>query len=161
MNKTNLATILNQIENAYGSLDKPDYRFVHKFFSKRVYFLLEQLLAEHFKLVSIEDENDDHCYRYLLEKPSNQWILELSFVAKYAVLMKFTETKKSILVNDFIKDSDESVIMDLASEFCFEFLPKEILEKPCAINLSTVGFGKARIYQALFSDVYFLPWEQQ
>ena len=152
-------TLAEVIEQKYKSLEQPDYSFVSKAVSSKPYEKLVQQFKELFEIEEITDTNDDVSFRYLVSKSENQWIVELSMVGLYAVVLRVPNAGLSETVTLDSSIKDEQDICSLLVSHHFELLAKSELEKPLALNLCNTDPSDVRLYQALFSDTERLPWK--
>ncbi len=150
----NLNEFLDVLERNYKSLEQPDFSFVSSAISSKPYDALIKNLRELFDVEEITDTNDDVSFRYLLSKSSEQWVVELSMLGRYAVILG-----QHGLVTLSHSTQQEQRILSLLLENQFVVLEQQQLEQPVSITLSNTEPENVCIYQALFSDTDLLPWK--
>ncbi|MEW8288135.1 MAG: hypothetical protein AB2697_19310, partial [Candidatus Thiodiazotropha endolucinida] len=82
------------IAHKYKSLDEPDYSFVNKAIASKPYSSLIRVFKSIYVIEDITDINDDVSFRYLLSNSNNKWIIELSMLGLYAVLLRAQNSGK-------------------------------------------------------------------
>lgn len=149
------------ISYKYQSLDEPDYSFAKKAFSSRPYAALIQELDKLYAVEEITDSNDDVSFRYVISKSNNQWVIELSMLGRYAVVLQAHSDGYTEIVCPNTSVPVEKDIISWLLMNQFEILTKNELEQPVALALSNAEPENVCIYQALFSDTDVLPWRNQ
>ncbi|MCG7977441.1 MAG: hypothetical protein N0E58_04790 [Candidatus Thiodiazotropha endolucinida] len=147
------------IAHKYKSLDEPDYSFVNKAIASKPYSSLIRVFKSIYVIEDITDINDDVSFRYLLSNSNNKWIIELSMLGLYAVLLRAQNSGKLKLVDADNALSEEKEIISLLRKHQFEILMQYILEQHVVLNLFNTDTENVCIYQALFSDTDILPWK--
>lgn len=154
--------ILIDVKNQYKSLESPDFNFVQRVYEQNPYHDLIDLLAS--KKISLEEDtdiNDDVSFGYSFKTKQDEYILRISMVEKYAVLMKIDEDNNILRVVDksnIFTTIERNLMLYLESKNII-LLNIKILETPIKIKLFNADQENTRIYQALFTDTDILPWE--
>jgi hypothetical protein len=150
-------TLLQAVLERYKSLEHPDLSFVSKIANSRPYEPLIQELKELFDIEETTDTNEDVSFCYVLSESKNKWVVELSMVGLYAVILRVAEEGLIALVATSISEQ-EGKIVSLLGKYKFEILQRQELEQPIALNLCNTEPEDVFMYQALFSDTDVLPW---
>jgi hypothetical protein len=161
MNEKDLTEMLSQIRSQYGSLETPNFSFVNEAISGRPY---EEVIAEIGKYFTVEedtDPNNDVSFGYFIVRNRQQWILRLSMIGPYAMLLRQNGVEKYQVLSTTLEDLTgfEKQIIEVISEKGINLLDREAMSKPIAIRLFNTKEENARVYQALFTDSDVLPWE--
>jgi hypothetical protein len=151
--------LITAIKEKYLSLDEPDFSFVNKAVRDNMYRFIIEKLANIFDVTEVTDLNDDVCFRYVLKKDSQSWVLEISMLGPYAVIIKTTAEMNYLLVEAPEMSKYENQIVSALNLGAIVLLKKMQLEEQCNLKLFNTGSEKTCIYQALFSDVTMLPWK--
>ena len=155
-------TIDQVIDEKYTSRCEPNFSFVREEIARQPYKSLMNKLREFLTVVENTDPNDDVCFSYFLESAVCRWILQLSMLAKYAVLLRIAENDavhEVLTIESPDKDFDERRIKELLTNSGIILLSKKNLEQPIDLVLFNTEIGNAHVYQALFSDTDVLPWQ--
>jgi hypothetical protein len=160
MAKKNTDTLLKAIELKYGSLEQPDFTFVNKTVLDNPYFSLLNELKIVFEVEEITDINDDVSFQYVLSTSGKQWVIQVSMIGLYAIVLKILDDGDLEFVRPDSSTIEEQKIISLLLENQFSILKQEILEYPCSLKLFNTESENVCIYQALFSDTDILPWKQ-
>ena len=150
-------TLLQAVLERYKSLEHPDLSFVSKIANSRPYEPLIQELKELFDIEETTDTNEDVCFCYVLSESKNKWVVELSMVGLYAVILGVTEDGSIALVATSTSEQEEKIV-SLLGKYKFKVLQRQELEQPIALNLCNTEPEDVFMYQALFSDTDVLPW---
>jgi hypothetical protein len=153
----NINEISNTINKKYLSTEQPNFSFVNEVFAQKPYFEIVHSLESFFSLKDITDINSDVCFRYLLEKNFEKFVLELSMVGAYAVVLVIAASDNCALLQKPLSHNENLIFSSLRKNSIMA-LTKEELEYPYDIKLSNAPSGKTFIYHALFSDMETLPW---
>lgn len=158
--------IVDSICDKYKSLESPDFSFVEQIVSTNPYAEITQYYKQiGFFLEEDTDTNDDVSFGYLLKKENKQWILRLSMVGSYAVLLELDDPINPQLVKvvsrvKYPLSNLEQQIVTVLEEHGIELMTQDILSIPIALSLFNTDLENTRIYQALFTDTDVLPWEE-
>jgi hypothetical protein len=149
--------IYSAIEQAYGSFDEPKWGFVHEALQARPY---ERLLGQLKRFGEIRediDTNYDVSFGYAL---GTRWVLRLSMVGPYVVLLR-REDGGWVPITSRHGDltPDETELIQVLEREGIEVLDRAILELPARVRLELAEGAHARLYHALFTDDYWLPWQ--
>jgi hypothetical protein len=158
---TKINTLLKVIELKHKSFDQPNFSFVKETVSANPYQSLIDELMNIFEIKDITDINDDVSFNYLLSSSDRQWVVELSMVGLYAIILKKSDTGSLELVTADTTMQEEQIIMSLLINNKFDILEKEILEHPCPLKLFNTEPENVSIFQALFSDTDLYPWKSR
>jgi hypothetical protein len=153
--------ILARIRSAYGSLDQPEFHFVGRALNERPYNALIQQLEGAFSVEHDTDPNDDVSFVYLLSADGRRWMLRLSMVGPYALLLRLHEDHLVEVISPREPSSDalEEQVFILLSGNGIRVLAKDELMRRVPLRLFNARPGNVRIYHALFEDTDVLPWE--
>jgi DNA mismatch repair ATPase MutS len=155
----NEQALLSTIRDRYKSLQTPEFGFVAEVIGQQPYQQLVNALRIHFTITEETEPNDDVSFGYLLEREAKRWLLRISMVAPYAVLMRLETNNLTTLVNDYAGlQPEEILIRDALRQYNIEWLNRERLESRINLVLFNTDAENTRIYQALFSDTDVLPW---
>jgi hypothetical protein len=144
--------ILSAVAGPIGSILSPDYHRI-KLNSKRYSSIVKDLSAN-FWVRDISDENEDVCSALVLRfigEPTEDYVIYISNIANYAFVMKISDCSSC-------EDSRMHLINDLFRKFGLESLSRDVLSFP--IETSTFYADNPRLFNLLFSDTDFLPWEK-
>ncbi len=155
----NIQGLLSVLERNYKSLEQPDFSFVSRAISSNPYGALIKNLRDLFDVKEITDSNDDVSFRYVVSRSKGQWVVELSMLGLYAILLRVSQVGHTELVTENSYTSEEKDIISLFLENQFKIFGKDELEQPIALKLDNTESENTRIYQALFSDTDTLPWK--
>lgn len=156
---SHIQTLSEAIKCAYKSLEQPDFSFVNTAISLRPYDPLIQQIRKIFEVEEITDSNDDVSFCYLLSKPKDQWVIELSMLGRYAVVFRISDVGAIKIVTQNASVPEEQEIFSLLRANEFEVLEQRELEQSFPLKLSNTDSENVCIYQALFSDTDVLPWK--
>ncbi|UWP99361.1 hypothetical protein [Aliiroseovarius crassostreae] len=151
----------NLILSAYSSLSDPDFSFVEKALKNRPYNLLIEQLSNCFVIEELTDPNEDVCFRYLLKNADQNWVLELSMLGKFAVVLSILEGGEANLIDGKTDVLEEVTILSLLNNNEFALLGREELEEPIDLVLHYTEKKNTCIYHAMFSDLDIRPWESK
>ncbi|MGH3800347.1 MAG: hypothetical protein ACRDTD_09495 [Pseudonocardiaceae bacterium] len=147
----------------YGKLDEPDFSFVQEATDSRPYedVIREVVTTLDLTYEEYSDPNDDVSFEYHLSRDDESWALELSMVGPFAAVARIGDGWDSILVQSDPNLSElERQLLAILRSHNLQILSKEELEQPVPLRLFNTDPGNVRVYQALFSDIDILPWEQ-
>lgn len=151
--------VIEDIRSAFRNQKSPDYSFVEKQLKKKPYNLSENSLECSYAIREITDINEDHSFRYVLKNNDKELVLEISMVGKYAcVLIKHNTNNYRLSTSKHLSLHHQELYKFLKNNELI-ILPKEILEQPYSLNLNFADNENVKIYQALFTDTDYLPWE--
>jgi hypothetical protein len=158
-NKNHIEEIIELIQEKYGSLECPDFSFVSDAISNSPYEELIQQVKENFQTQEDTDPNDDVSFGYLLIKGDKRWILRLSMLGKYAILLRLNEGGDTeILSYQSPKNYDlEKNLITILINHKIELISRETALYPVELRLSNAELGNTRVYQALFTDTEIIP----
>ena len=156
-----LQVLTKLISHKYMSLDEPDYSFVNKAISSKPYAALIQELEKLYAVEEITDSNDDVSFRYAISKSNNQWVIELSMLGLYAVVLRVQSNGDIELVSPNTSEPGEKDVISWLLMNQIEVLTQNELEQPVALALFNTEPENVCNYQALFSDTDVLPWRKQ
>jgi hypothetical protein len=143
----------------YKSLTEPKYWFTRQAMVMKPYQLIVDALQQEFVVQDLTSFNIDVSFRYLLTAGEEQWVLELSMVEPYAVLLRLDRQEPPLTGATVSLSDSERRIVNLLTAFNIVLLEKEILEQPIDLVLFNTEPEYVRLYQALFADTWLLPWE--
>ena len=154
---------LSRIKEVYRSLDEPNFSFVMEATRKRPYEDVISEVVTTLGLASEEynDPNDDVSFQYHLSRGDENWAVELSMLGPFAVVARIGEGWDRVLIqNDSSLSELERQLLAILRSYGLRLLSREELEQPVPLRLFNAEPGDVRVYQALFSDIDVLPWQQ-
>lgn len=156
-----LESIHANILSSYKSLDNPEFHFVGKAMEDNVYSRVVDQLSSSFSIDDQTDENVDVSFFYDLRSSEGEWVLRLSMVGSYAMLLRIERGGKAKIVSGegVVLPAEKNIISILEGNGV-ELLDQQALKMPLRIKLFNTAREDAKIYQAMFSDTDVLPWEQ-
>lgn len=162
LNTDEMAEILTSLQKQYASMETPDFSFVHSALHDRPYHPLVQSIGHLFTVTEDTDPNDDVSFGYLLHAESHQWLLRLSMVGPYAVLLRLDKQAQGELISSLttIVSPIEAQLLTLLAEHGLHVLDAVTLASPVALQLLNTAPEHTCLYQALFTDTDVFPWEK-
>ena len=158
MQEITLQEIKTVIQKRYKSLESPDFSFTrNRQVSKNHKCILKEL-ERNYQVEDVTDLNCDVCSRFVLTKEKRAWVLELSMVGPYAILLDMDKTHSPIL--NFSSERNTKEVCELLIDYNLFFLEECMLKEPIPLKLDYCEPESVRIYQALFSDVEVMPGER-
>ncbi|MFY0577710.1 hypothetical protein ACN28S_28415 [Cystobacter fuscus] len=154
--------IIDVIRSVYGSFENPDFHFVSEALRQRPYKQIASHLERMFKTEEDTDANDDVSFGYILRGHGQQeWVLRLSMVGPYAVVLRLSGNGSAEVVSPGAPTLEEQALklLQVLSAQGIQVLSQDELMRPVTLSLYNTDPGNVRIYQALFSDTDVLPWE--
>lgn len=156
--------VLRRVIERYGSLERPDFHWVQIAYDRDPYADLRRKLSERFDLTDITDLNSDVSFAYELRSREGDgaWTLRLSMVAPYAALIRHAPRMPAEAIVDGPRDAKsgaETFIVEACHSVGCEVLHRDVLGLPVRLRLFETAPERVRAYQALFSDIDFLPGE--
>lgn len=154
---------LSRIKEVYGTLDQPNFSFVMEAVRSRPYEHVISEVVTTLGLASEEysDPNDDVSFQYCLARGDESWAVELSMLGPFAVVARIGDGWDGILVpNDPSLSELERQLLAILRSYGLRLLDKEELEQTVPLRLFNTDPGDVRVYQALFSDIDVLPWQE-
>lgn len=152
--------MLDVIERRYGTSGEPYFEFVERSITEQPYARLLHQLSEKFVIEDITDVNYDVSFVFVLQQIRLSYILRLSMLGNYGLLMKSDLGSKGYwsISTENLFDSNEEAIIKALQKNNVELLDQETLELPVKIKLFNTAPEDVRVYQALFCDNDVLPW---
>jgi len=155
--------VITRIQSIYKSLEHPDFHFVAESLRRQPYDITIKQIKQTFEMEEDTDANDDVSFGYLLRSTDQQeWILRLSMVGPYAVVLRLSEGElpEVIFPGKHSLTGQELKLFQLLSAQGIRVLSQAELMHPVALTLYNTDPSNVRLYQALFSDTDVLPWER-
>lgn len=158
----NISDIEQVIFEAYGSLETPDFSFVQKAVDGYAYGELVTSLKSNFAACDHTDINYDVCFSFIVGSEKCKLFLQLSMVGKYAGFYRLSDAGRVV---KFLSDSanelreKETNIVKLLLENNFRILTRKDMEIQVHLVLINTEPENVCVYQALFSDTDFFPWQ--
>lgn len=154
-----MVALSEAIKRTYKSLEEPDFSFVKKAISSRPYETLAQRMLSLFDVEEITEPNDDVSFRYLIAKSNRRWVIELSMIGRYAVVLRLSDAGAVEIVTPETSVEEERDIFSILASGEVVVVKKKDLERPFPLKLSNTEPENVCVYQALFSDTDVLPWK--
>jgi hypothetical protein len=152
-------SMMTLIHDEYQSFESPDFSFVEEAISSRPYERVVQQIGTKFQVEEDTDPNDDVSFGYFLTNGPQHWVLRISMLGPYAVLLRVSDSERAELVTsseEAMSDAERDLLHILADNEV-SLLAREVLLQP--VPLSLFNAEDTRVYQALFTDTDILPWE--
>ncbi len=161
MNERILHDMRRRIEERYGSLASPRFSFVREAMAANPYASVVRRIEERFACEEDTDPNDDVSFGYVLRDPSGVWVLRLSMIGPYAVLMRQRRdgSVEVVAPGTAVASESERQLMHLLADAGVVVVDRRTLLEPVQLALSNTEPNRVRVYQALFTDTDVLPWE--
>lgn len=145
---------------AYGSAREPNFTFVMRAEDAHLFDDLIGYLARRYELNETTDFNTDAGRVVSLRSDNEELSLWLSFVGRYAVLVRVGTTfEMGPVVTEGVTRMELDLVQVL-KEHDLYMLTREQLEHPVRFALQNTSPTRARMFNVLFSDTDFLPWER-
>lgn len=153
--------IVELIQRRYQSLENPDFSFVSGAISAEPYQRVAQKIMLHFEIEDDTDPNDDVSFGYVLTQGKKRWVLRISMIGPYAVLLRLNKSKNSQVISFMTPGLSESEkeLMTILSSHHIHLLDHDTLLLSIPLKLFNTEPENTRLYQALFVDSDVLPWE--
>lgn len=161
MNERTVEGIFAHVSDRYRSLEAPRFSFVEEALDTNPYLSLLHRVGEHFDCTEDTDPNDDVSFGYVLRKESRVWVLRLSMVGPYAVVLRRRGDEAMEVIADECGDivEEEERLLRLLEAEGLTTLDRDTLLRPIPLRLSNTAPEQVRLYQALFTDTDVVPWE--
>jgi hypothetical protein len=166
MNNKMSNIIIHCIKDRYKSFVEPEinkfssYFYNHKFGEIILNNIDITNLGKDYEELSCLD--DDFCFQYGFEYNESKgykYILYVSLIGPFALLIKNTQEKKRILLNEKNIDMDfEKELFNNVKKTGFFFLEKEILLQRINLNMLNTESNIMSIFHAVFSDSDNFPF---
>jgi hypothetical protein len=146
---TDLDEVVQSIRAAYGSLDHPRFDFVADSVRARTYSAMIGQLAQSFSTQDDTDVNTDVSFGCLLASGGERWLLRVSMVGPYAVLVRLgREVGGGVVLSGPTASSSEAEqqLMGTVAASGLRLLDRDLLSRT--------------VYQALFVNTDFPPWQR-
>jgi hypothetical protein len=149
----------------YGSLETPTFHWVLDEYKRDPYEAVRRNLGSKFELVDVTDLNSDVSFAYDLRSKHSleAWTLRLSMVGPYATVIRHEGPPAEAILDGAggARTDEERAVVDACQTAGCDVLSRQILGSPVALRLFDTSPERVRFYQALFSDVDFLPGEYE
>ena len=157
--------VMARINERYGSLTNPSFHWVQGECDRDAYKSLRTTLAEHFDMEDITDLNSDVSFGYELgsKRQARAWTIRLSMLGPYAMIYRHDGYLQNTIMDgpDDIQTSEEKLLVETCRAEGCAVLSFDLLSVPVPLRLFDAAPDRVRVYQALFSDVDFLPGEYE
>ena len=162
MNAEEVQEVMDVIRSHYKSLQSPDFSFVRDTLSKRPYEKVIRQISTPFQVEEDTDPNDDVSFGYVLTKGSERWVLRLSMLGPYAVLLRLHQAARIEVMahRAHVSSNSEKDLMTTLADHSIRLLDRDALLIPVPMRLFNAEPENTRVYQALFTDTDILPWEE-
>lgn len=162
MTENHVQEIMTFIRRRYKSLENPNFSFVAESISKYPYEDLIRQIRTYFQVQEETDPNEDVSFSYSLFREQDQWILRISMIGPYAVLLRVGKSDASEIVSCTVRmlSISEKELMNILADNGIRLLDHDTLCLPIPLKLFNAEPENTRVYQALFTDSDFLPWEE-
>ena len=158
--------VVQSVVATYRVLDDPQFWFVEDSVARDPYRRMASQLKILFDVEEDTDPNDDVSFGYILTRkgaPQSgaRWILRASMVGPWAILLREAPGGPPILVSERTPSpsEDESSIRTIVAGWGLNLLDEDLLTRRVPLRLPNAEEDDATLYQALFTDSGFLPWE--
>jgi len=162
MNAEEVQEVMDVIRSHYKSLQSPDFSFVRDTLAKRPYEKVIRQLSTHFHIEEDTDPNDDVSFGYVLTQEGERWVLRISMLGPYAVLLRLHQTARIEVMAQRAQVSSraEKELITTLADHSIRLLDRDTLLIPVPMRLFNTEPENTRVYQALFTDTDILPWEE-
>jgi hypothetical protein len=144
---------------AYGSVSQPDFNFVRRAADAHHLADLISNLERRYDLLETTDFNTDVGRVVRLRSGDEKLVLWLSFVGPYAALVRIGPSgHDEPVVIDGVSGMEQTIVR-IARQYGLELLARQQLEQPAILVLQNASPERTRMFNVLFSDTDFLPWE--
>jgi hypothetical protein len=152
--------IKTDILSSYVSTNEPQFGFVQRRLNDP--YPICQKLVNSYVCEEDTDENTDVAFVYRLGKNGESVLLMISMVGRYALLARIDSEAVELLGPDTSAGQSqfEQEVTNLVESEGFKILEKNELLVPIRVQLFNTGVDKVTVYQALFSDNEYYPWEK-
>lgn len=154
--------VVDKIHLAYTSLENPDFSFVSRSIAQNPYADAVHQLSNLFEVEEDTDPNCDVSFKYILTRAAATLVLRLSMVGPYAILLRIDEDGETkLLSEDTASLSDEEKgVREILAKGGLSLLDHELLTQPVPLTPRDPEDDVICIYQALFTETDYLPWEK-
>jgi len=162
MNEEEVQEVMDVIRRSYKSLQSPDFSFVRDTIAKRPYEKILRQISTHFQVEEDTDPNDDMSFGYVLTKGGERWVLRISMLGPYAVLLRLHQTAGIEVIAPRVQVSSraEKALITTLADHSIRLLDRDTLLILVPMRLFNAEPENTRVYQALFTDTDILPWEE-
>jgi hypothetical protein len=157
-----LDEVVQSIRAAYGSLDHPRFDFVADSVRARTYPAMIGQLAQWFSTQDDTDVNTDVSFGCLLASGCERWLLRVSMVGPYAVLVRLGREVGGVVLSGPTASSSEAEqqLIGTVAASGLRLLDRDLLSRTVPLRLLAAPSGTVSVYQALFVDTDFPPWQR-
>jgi hypothetical protein len=145
-------------------MEEPRFAFAPAALEAGMWSSLLDDLGKRMRFVERTDLNNDYS-RVVDVQMMNQSFatLQLSFVGPYGVFFRHQRDPEGIFIArpEDCRHDDERFVIELCGFHGVELLPRNVLNIHVPLRLFETAPEMTRIYQALFTDVDFLPGEYE
>ena len=137
INTEEVQEIMDVIRSRYKSLQSPDFSFVRDTISQHLYEKVVRQLRKHFQVEEDTDPNDDVSFGYGLQKGNERWVLRISMLGPYAVLLRLHETARVEVLapRPHATSSSEQTLLTTLTDHGIRVLDREALLTPVPLRL--------------------------
>lgn len=144
--------IIEKAARVLGSIESPDFTRIR--FDARRYARLIVALSEGFWIRDISEANTDIC-SVLVVRPSKgelqkEYVIFVSNVGDYSFIMPVGDA-------DAADDCNLKTLFALVGSAGLEVLSRDVLSAP--VKAMTFYSDRPRLFNIIFSDLDYLPWE--
>lgn len=152
--------ILASIQDAYGSLEEPNFGFVSRALKRQPYRELLMSISHLYSVEEDTDENDDVSFGYILRSSTETCTLRISMVGPYCILLHVFDDGTCSLIEPSKKIGSPSAqrLVEALTQAGLHLLDEHTLLVPVDLALSNTEPDNRRIFQALFTDTDIIPW---
>lgn len=150
------------IDEAYGSRAQPVFAFQTDVAVRERYAGIISELSKFSDIEEITDLNVDVSFVFLVRIGNGVWIVRLSMVGPYALILDISDPQEAPTVVSRGKEPEcgerVQIIMNIIEGNGIYVLDRSILERKVDLILFETSAQNTTVYQALFCDNEVLPW---
>lgn len=126
----------------------------------RPYGPFERELQTSFEFDEDTDPDDDVSFGYVLSQDGTRWVLRVSMVGPFALLMKLNGDERCEVISclDEVAVPGDRQLLEMLKRYGIVALSRDVLESPMELMLPNTSAEESQIYQVLFTDSDVLPW---
>jgi|GEM_PF-6423257 len=150
-----LAEIMSDILSRYKDLDEPDFSFIMQIYDNTPYSEVIEDISNHFEVTEDTDLNYDRSFVYYLRKDKETYLLRISMVGKYAVVID--EHGKHAGLSTNTSRANLVLLKNILLNHHIVLVKPAILSHTVTMNLNLKQPTKVNLYQVLFDEIDNYP----
>ncbi|WP_157660020.1 hypothetical protein [Burkholderia ubonensis] len=142
------------VVEAYGSFERPEYFFSHRWFEEQKYPGMLEFIKENYHFSEDAEPNTDVSYSFVLEKGEEKAVMQVSFVGPYFYLSKVLPDGGPSLPEEDLSPMDfRFPMLKYMRDAGFVFTPRTALRKKFLFGGESVS-----VYSILYCYEYEPSW---